>query len=147
MRVVLDRWGRDDELKGRVLRVEPAGYTRVSALGVDEQRVPVRVEITSPRDEWPELGDAFRVEARFILWEGEDVVQVPSSALFRRDDHWAVFVVEDEQAALKTVKTGRRSGLWTQVTEGLSGDEVVITHPGDRIESGVGVEVDLRDYQ
>ncbi|TDT40406.1 HlyD family secretion protein [Halospina denitrificans] len=147
MRVVLDRWGRDDELEGRVHRVEPAGYTRVSALGVDEQRVPVRVEITSPREQWPELGDAFRVEARFILWEGEDVVQVPSSALFRRDDSWAIFVVEDGQAVLKTVKTGRRSGLWTQVTDGLSGDEVVITHPGDRIESGVGVEVDLRGYQ
>ncbi len=147
MPVVLERWGREEQLKGRVRRVEPAGFTRVSALGVDEQRVPVRVEIVSPREQWEHLGDGYRVEARFILWQGDEVVQVPTSALFRDADRRAVFVVEDGRAQLRPVETGRRNGLWTQVTEGLEPGEVIITHPGDRIEDGVRVSAEIRQYR
>lgn len=144
MRVVLERWGGAGDLEGRVRRVEPAGFTRVSALGVDEQRVPVQVNITSPRAEWRELGDGYRVEGRFILWEGEDVVQIPTSALFRSDDRWAVFVVEEGRAAQREVAIGRRSGLRTQITAGVEPGEIVITHPSDRVADGTRVDAEMR---
>jgi HlyD family secretion protein len=142
MRVVLERWGGSEPLEGRVRLVEPAGFKRVSALGVDEQRVPVLVEITAPREDWDSLGEGYRVEARFVLWEGEDVVQVPISALFRKDDAWNVFVVDNGRARERPVEVGRRSGLWTQILAGLEPDEVVITHPGDRVVDGVRVATD-----
>ncbi len=142
MRVIIERWGGGDDLEGRVRRIEPSGFTRVSALGVDEQRVPVLVGIASPREQWEHLGDGFRIEARFILWEGDDVLHVPTSALFRTDNRWAVFVVRDGRAMQKAVTIGRRSGLRTQVLEGLAEGEVVITHPGDRIGDGIRVAVD-----
>lgn len=147
MRVILERWGGGEDLEGEVRRVEPAGFMRVSALGVEEQRVPVLVRITSPRDEWLQLGEGYRVEGRFILWEGEDEVQVPTSALFRDDDRWSVYVAENGRAELRRVSIGRRSGLWTQITSGLEVGEVVITHPGDRVGDGVRVAVDMRPYR
>lgn len=142
MRVRIERWGGDNDLEGEVRRVEPGGFMRVSALGVDEQRVPVMVRITSPREEWQQLGDGYRVEARFILWEGDDVLHIPTSALFRSDDQWHVFVVEDGRARLRAVETGRRAGLRTQITDGLAQGDVIITHPGDRVEDGTRVRVD-----
>lgn len=142
MRVEIARWGGDTDLQGEVRRVEPGGFMRVSALGVDEQRVPVMVRITSPRDDWQQLGDGYRIEARFILWEGDDVIHIPTSALFRSDDQWTVFVVEDGRARLRAVETGRRSGLRTQITDGLETGETIITHPGDRIAEGIRVAVD-----
>ena len=147
MRVVLERWGDPEPLESRVRRVEPAGFQRISALGVEEQRVPVRLEITTPRAVWRHLGHGYRVEARFILWEGDDITQIPTSALFRHDGDWAVFVVEDDRARLREVSIGRRSGLWTQITEGLHAGDVIITHPGDRIEEGTRVEAEVRDYR
>lgn len=144
MRVLLQRWGGGADLEGEVRRVEPAGFMRVSALGVEEQRVPVLVRISSPRGEWAQLGEGFRVEGRFMLWEGEDVLQIPSSALFRVDDRWSVYVVENGRARLRQVDTGRRAGLQTQIKSGLEAGEIVITHPGDRVRDGVRVAVDLR---
>jgi HlyD family secretion protein len=144
MRVILERWGGGSELEGRVRRVEPAGFQRISALGVEEQRVPVMVEFASPRADWAELGDGYRVEARVVLWEDDEVLQIPTSALFRHEGRWAVFVVNNGRAELRTVSTGRRSGLWTQATGGLRAGEVLITHPSDRIEHGSRVAPDLR---
>lgn len=143
MRVILERWGGGDELEGRVRRVEPAGFQRVSALGVEEQRVPVLVELVTPREEWANLGDGYRVEARFVLWEDADVLQIPTSALFRHEGAWAVFVVNNGRAERRLIRTGRRSGLWTQVTDGISAGEIVITHPSDRIAHGARVRADL----
>ncbi|ANB02179.1 efflux RND transporter periplasmic adaptor subunit [Ectothiorhodospira sp. BSL-9] len=140
MRVVLERWGGGDELEARVRRVEPAGFEKVSALGVEEQRVWVWSRITSPREAWEHLGDGYRVEARFVLWEGDEVVHIPTSALFRDQDRWAVFVVEEGRARLRSVETGRRSGLRTQIESGLEPGEWVITHPGERVGDGVRVE-------
>lgn len=145
MQVAIRHWGRDQVLEGEVRRVAPAGYTRVSALGVDEQRVPVHVIITSPREQWASLGDAFRVEARIILWEGEEVLQVPSSALIREDEEWGLFVINDGRALFRPVSIGRRSGLWTEITGGIQPGETIITHPGDRVETGVSVNVTVRD--
>lgn len=140
-RVLFERWGGSDPLEGRVWVVEPVGFTKVSALGVEEQRVWVIADFTSPRDRWERLGDGYRVEARFILWEDENVLQIPTSALFRHANGWAVFVVESDEARLRRVELGRRSGLTAQIVAGLQDQEKVITHPGDAVEDGVRVQV------
>lgn len=138
-RAVLERWGDDRPLEARVRVVEPVGFTKVSALGVEEQRVNVIADITSPPEQWQRLGHAYRVEANFILWEGERVLQIPASALFRTGDDWAVFVVESGKARHRTVNVGQRSGLAAQVLGGLAEGEAVIAHPDDTIADGVSV--------
>jgi HlyD family secretion protein len=139
MRVEISGWGGPTVLEGRVRRVEPSGFTRVSALGVDEQRVPVIVDFTDVTEAAGYLGVGFRVEAAFVLWEGDSVIQVPTSALFRVDDRWAVFVVEDGRARQRWVEPGRRSGMDTQIETGLKPGEFVLVHPGDRVRDGVRV--------
>jgi HlyD family secretion protein len=140
MRVELERWGGDEVLPGRVRRIEPAGFTHISAVGVEEQRVWVIVDFDAQRERWKDLGDGYRVEARFILWEGDDVLQVPASALFREEKRWAVYVIEDGEAVRRTVTPGRRSGLLTEIQDGLEPGERVILHPGQDIEPGRRVE-------
>jgi len=140
-KVLFERWGGDGILEGRVRVVEPVGFTKVSALGVEEQRVWVIVDFVSPREQWQRLGDGYRVDASFVLWEADDVLQVPTSAVFRQGNGWAVFVVEDETARLRSVEPGRRGGLRTQIVSGLDVGETVITHPGDTITDGVRVQM------
>jgi HlyD family secretion protein len=147
MKVLIHGWGGDEILPATVRRVEPAGFTRISALGVEEQRVPVIVDFTDPREAWNALGEGYRIEARFILWEGDDVLQVPTSTLFRIDEGWAVFVIEDNRARLRPVQIGRRSGLITQVISGLEPGEKVVTHPGDRVSDGSRVTTGIRIYR
>ena len=138
-RVLFHRWGGDDPLEGVVRVVEPTGFTKISALGVEEQRVLVISDIVSPRAEWERLGDGYRVEAAFILWQADDVLKMPSSALFREGADWAVFALEDGRARLRKVSVGRRSGLEVQVLDGIGEDETVIVHPGDDVVDGVRV--------
>lgn len=138
-RVMFERWGGDEELEGTVRTVEPTGFTKFSALGVEEQRVLVIADIISSPEAWQRLGDGYRVEARFIVWEREDALTVPASALFRRDDGWAVFVVEQDRARLRQVRLGPGSGLLTEVVDGLAPGEVVIVHPDDAVDEGVRV--------
>jgi HlyD family secretion protein len=139
MRVIFERWGGEEPLEGKVRIIEPAGFTKISALGVEEQRVLVIADITSPSEEWERLGDGFRVEASFILWEGDDVLQVPESSLFRYEDGWAVFAMENGKASLRRVKLGHRSGLAAEIVSGLKAGETVITHPDESIEDGTSV--------
>jgi HlyD family secretion protein len=140
MPVLYERWGGDKPLTGLVRRVEPVGFTKISALGVEEQRVLVISDITSDAEQWQTLGDGYRVESRFILWENEDVLQIPASALFRLGDRWALFVMEDDKAKRRVVKVGRRNGLSAQILDGLAEGEAVITHPDKTIEDGIGVK-------
>jgi HlyD family secretion protein len=140
-RVLFERWGGDHVLEGRVRVVEPVGFTKISALGVEEQRVFVVADLTSPQEEWSRLGDGYRVESVFILWEEDDVLKVPTSALFRVGDNWALFSVADDTAQLRKVEIGQRSGLETQILNGVGEGTVVIPHPSDAIEDGVTVEV------
>ena len=140
MRVEFHRWGGEKVLQGRVRTVEPVGFTKVSALGVEEQRVLVISDITSDPAEWQDLGDGYRVESEFILWESDDVLQIPASALFRFDDGWAVFVMENGKAVRRAVKVGKRNGLSAQIIEGLAEGEKVITHPDNTIDDGVAVK-------
>lgn len=135
-RVLFERWGGDRVLEGKVSRVEPAGFTKVSALGVEEQRVWVIVAFTSPREQWQRLGDGYRVEASFILWEGQDVLQIPASSLFRDGDGWAAFVVKEGRAAKRRVEIGRRNALAAQVLSGVEAGEQVVVHPDDRVREG-----------
>lgn len=138
-RVVFNRWGGEGSLEGKVRVVEPTGFTKVSALGVEEQRVWVIVAFTSPASQWLRLGDGYRVEASFILWESGDVLQIPASALFRDGEGWAAFVVEQGKAVKRRVEVGQRSGLSTQILSGIKADERVIVHPDEQVREGVSV--------
>ena len=139
-KVILDRWGGEQAVAGRVRVVEPSGFTKISALGVEEQRVRVIVDFTSPREAWQRLGDGYRVEARFVLWEGKDVLQLPTSALFRHGEGWAVFALDGKRARLTPVETGQRAGLATQVLSGLAAGARVVSHPDDTLSDGARVK-------
>jgi HlyD family secretion protein len=138
-RVLLERWGGETLLEGIVRTVEPMGFTKVSALGVEEQRVRVIADLASPAADWQRLGDGYRVEASFVVWERDDALTVPASALFRRDAGWRVFVVERGRARERAVTPGHSSGLLTEVSEGIAVGETVIVHPGDAVADGVRV--------
>ncbi len=135
--VRLTEWGGEGALRGRVRRVEPAGYTKVSALGIEEQRVDVLIDFTEPPP--AQLGHGFRVMAAITVWSGEDVLQVPAGALFRRGADWMVFVIEDGRARLRRLRIGRRNPGAAQVLGGLAAGEQVILFPSDRIADGVEV--------
>ena len=139
--VHIERWGGDEALDGRVKRIEPSAFTKVSALGVEEQRVNVVIGIESPRETWEALGDGYRVETRIRIWRDEDVLRVPTSALFRTGEGWAVYVVRDHTAELRVVTIGRQTGLLASVEDGLDEGERVIVHPSDQIADGVKVEL------
>ena len=133
------RWGGDAPLQGVVKLVEPTGFTKVSSLGVEEQRVRVICDISTEYETWKALGDGYRVEAEFILWEQDDVLQVPASALFRRGSEWAVFAVSGDRAVITKVELGARNGLAAQVISGLADGDQVIVYPGDAVADGVRV--------
>jgi HlyD family secretion protein len=136
-RVVIEAWGGVQPLTGRVRRVEPFGFTKVSALGIEEQRVNVLVDILDRREVWSRLGHGYRVEPRIMLWESDSVLRVPLSALFRQGDRWAVFVERSGRAELRQVDIGQQNGLEAEVLAGLEAGERVVLHPGDRIAPGV----------
>jgi len=138
--VLFKRWGRDDPLTGSVRMVEPAGFTKVSSLGVEEQRVLVIVDITSPPDQWRVLGDGYRLEAHFIVWEGKDILQVSASALFRSGKDWAVFVDEKGKARRRMVEVGQRNGLTAEIISGLKENEMVVAYPEDSISDGTKIK-------
>ncbi len=136
MRVLLTRWGGDGTLQGSVRTIEPTGFTKISALGVEEQRVLVIVDIDSAPELWERLGDGYRVETAFILWEEPEVLQIPTSAMFRDGDGWAVYVVNQNRAERRKVEPGQRGGIYTQVLSGLEEGDQIINHPGDNLEVG-----------
>lgn len=138
-RVIIENWGGDKPLAGKVLRVEPLGKTKVSALGIEEQRVDVVIDFTGPRARWEKLGHGFRVETRIVLWEADKVLKVPLSAVFRVGDRWAVFVAAGSRARRRIVQIGRRTSLEAVVAGGLKAGERVVVHPSDRIIDGVRV--------
>ena len=145
MPVRFHRWGGGEALTGRVRRVEPSGFTEISALGVEEQRVRVIADIATPHEQWSGLGAAYRVEAEFILWAAEDVLQVPETALFETDRGPAVYVIEDGVARRHAVRTGRRGALDVQITEGLEAGDTVIVQPPRTIADGTRVTTLARE--
>ena len=139
-RVELEQWGGPKPLEARVRLVEPAAFTKISALGVEEQRVNVVADIITPVAERASLGDNFRVEARVIVWETENTLKVPVSALFRRGGSSAAYIVRGGKAVLVPVEAGRSSGSEVQVLKGLNAGDEVILYPGDRVSDGQRVK-------
>jgi HlyD family secretion protein len=139
-RALIERWGGDNALEGVVRRVEPYGFTKVSALGVEEQRVKVVIDITESAEHWRTLGHGYRVEPRIVLWESQDVLQLPLSALFRNGAEWAVFVNRDGRARLQTVAIGHMNGIDAEVLDGVVAGDAVVVHPSDRVSDGARIE-------
>jgi HlyD family secretion protein len=135
-KVALERWGGATPLVGRVRRVEPSGFTKISALGVEEQRVWVVIDIVSSREAWTTLGDGYRVDIKITVDEMETATVVPIGSLFRRGDAWQTFVVDRGMARLRTVKVSRRSGRLAAVAEGLRPGETVIVYPPQALKDG-----------
>ncbi len=134
--VILEGWGGPNPLKARVRMVEPYGFTKVSALGIEEQRVNVIADFVDPPGN---LGDGYRVEARIVIWESPDVLIVPGSALFREGEHWSAFVVESGRAHRTSVEIGHRNALEAEVLHGLTPGEQVILHPPNDLKDGAPV--------
>ena len=139
-RVLIEAWGGEHSLDGVVERVEPFGFTKVSALGIEEQRVNAIIDITSPHEQWQSLAHGYRVEPRIIVWESEDELRVPLSALFREGNRWAVFVNDGGTAELRFVEIGREDGRYAQILDGLAEGERIVLHPNDRIAEGTRIE-------
>ncbi len=131
--VLIENWGGDGPLRAKVRTIESSGFTKISALGVEEQRVNVVMDFV---DDSGRLGDGYRVDVRIIVWEGGDVMVVPSSALFRRATAWSVFVVESGRARMRDVEIGHRSALQAEIVKGLAEYEAVILHPGNQVTDG-----------
>ncbi len=136
MRVTLTDWGGDVPMGGTVERVEPAGFTKVSALGVEEQRVNVIIDVDDDAAAWAAMGDGFRVEVRIAIWTAADVVTAPTSALFRAGDAWAVYVLDGGRARRAIVTPGHRTPLAAEVISGLAPGTRVVVHPPDTLTDG-----------
>lgn len=140
-RVIIEGWGGPEDLIGKVRRVEPSGFTKVSALGIEEQRVNVIIDFVGDPNEREGLAHGYRVDARIIVWSGEGVLTVPLGALFRDGGQWAVFVVQDGTARLTRVEIGRNGPFDAEILGGLEPGATVILHPSDRIHDGAPVEL------
>ncbi len=138
--VTIEHWGGPSVLAGRVRRVEPAAFTKISTLGVEEQRVNVLIDIVSPLERWSGLGDAYQVDAKIVVFTQEDATIIPAGALFRRGERWNVFVSEDGRARVREVTLIRRSGRVAAVSEGLDVGDRVIVYPSDRVSDGTRIK-------
>lgn len=136
--VRIDGWG-GPPITGRVTRVDPAGFVKVSALGIEEQRVRTTIDFVDSSEAWSRLGHDYRVIVHVTVWQRADVLTVPVAALFRKDDNWAVFSIVDGRARTTQVKIGRRNNRMAEVVSGLSDGSRVVLHPSDRIKDGVSV--------
>ncbi len=136
---IIDRWGGDQPLQGTVRRVEPFGFRKTSALGIEEQRVNVIIDLTSPVEQWSRLGHGYQVEARVVLWQTDAALTVPLTAIFRNEQQWAVFVRQGGRAVLQNVRIGHRNGIVAEVVDGLTAGQQVVLHPSDRVIDGVRI--------
>lgn len=135
--VFIEEWGGSEALEARVRTIEPSAFTKVSALGIEEQRVNVVADLTTPS---AALGDGYRVEGRIIVWQADNVLQVPVSALFRRGESWCLFVVENGEASLRQIEVGQRTPFEIEVKSGLDEGAQLIIHPSNQIQEGMRIE-------
>lgn len=138
-RVWFDDWGGEAPLRGAVRVVEPGAFTKVSALGVEEQRVNVIADFADGQPQAAALGDGYRVDARIVVWEGTDVLKVPAAALFRRGEGWAVFAIAGGRARLRSIAVGHSNDVEAEVRTGIGEGESVVLYPSDRIDDGTRV--------
>jgi HlyD family secretion protein len=132
----IEQWGGDNPLQGRVRRVEPAAFTKISALGVEEQRVIVLCDLINPPDAARALGDRYRVEVRVAVWHADDVLVAPSGALFRQGNAWKTFIHRNGRAELAAIEAGRSDGRLTEILSGLKPGDKVLLHPPDTVRDG-----------
>ncbi|MEM9484175.1 MAG: efflux RND transporter periplasmic adaptor subunit, partial [Cyanobacteria bacterium P01_F01_bin.116] len=137
--IIVDQWGGPEPLTATVSYIEPAAFTEVSALGVEEQRVNVIGTLSDPVAN--PLGDRYRIEARIVTWASDDVLQVPVSALYRCEESWCVFVVKDDRVQPREISTDHRSTMAAEVTDGLQSEERVVLHPSDQLQAGRQVKL------
>jgi len=136
--VMIEGWGGPEALEARVRLIEPSAFTKVSALGIEEQRVNVVADLTTPS---AALGDGYRVEGGIVVWQADDVLKVPVSSLFRRGESWSVFVVQNGEAHLREVEVGQRTSFEAEIRQGLEAGTEVIVHPSNQITDGTGVDI------
>lgn len=139
----IEAWGGEQTLRARVKRIDPAGFTKVSALGIEEQRVNAVLDIVDPKETWTALGHDFRVFVRISVWKSDNALRVPISALFRTGKDWSVFKVVASKAGLTRVEVGHRNAEVAQILSGLAAGDTVILHPSDKV--GDGLEVTERN--
>jgi HlyD family secretion protein len=138
--VHIENWGGEETLNGKVRRVEPFGFTKTSALGIEEQRVNVIIDFTSPQTAWSRIAHGYQVDVRIILWQGQNVLKLPLTALFRDGQAWGVFVEKNGTAKQRRVNIGRRTGFEAEIVQGVNAGERIIVHPSDKITEGVLIE-------
>lgn len=138
-RVWLEQWGGTEPLEARVRLVEPSAFTKISALGVEEQRVYVIADFNDPVERRVALGDSYRVEARIVIWEKPDALRAPAGALFQQAGKWKTFLVENGRASLRDVKVGRSNGVETEIVDGVAADASLVVYPGDKVADGTRV--------
>jgi HlyD family secretion protein len=137
--VRISRWGGEGELNGRVRLIEPFGITKVSSLGIEEQRVNVIIDITDPHPKWARLGHGYQIDASIIRWRSDRALLVPVGALFRSGGEWSVFQVVDGRARLRHVKIGHMNDENAELVEGLNVGDQVVSHPGENVLEGARV--------
>lgn len=138
-RVWLEQWGGADPLEARVRLVEPSAFTKISALGVEEQRVYVVADLNDAVERRAALGDSYRVEARIVIWEKQDALRAPAGALFQQAGKWRTYLVENGRASLRDVKVGRSNGVETEIVDGVTAEASLVVYPGDKIADGTRV--------
>ena len=138
-RVIIDGWGGGQSLSGSVRRIEPYGYTKISALGIEEQRVKVLIDFDDA-SQAERLGHGYRVQVHIVLWQSDSTLAAPMTALFRVDDQWAVFIEHNGQALQRMVRTGRNDGIYTQIIDGVEQGQRVVVHPGEQVREGVRLQ-------
>ncbi len=138
-RVLVEQWGGAGTLEGRVRRVEPSGFMKVSALGVEEQRVNIHIDLVDASATGQRLGDGYRVEVRIVVWEQPDVLKVPMGGLFRRGADWAVFALEGNRLRARIVDIGQRNGTEAQIVDGLEAGQAIVLHPPDSLADGTRI--------
>jgi HlyD family secretion protein len=136
--VRIDGWG-GLPIRARVTRVDPAGFLKVSALGIEEQRVHVTIDFVDPPEAWSRLGHDYRVTVHVTVWSSENALTLPVGAIFRSDERWAVFVVRDGRARVTPIEVGHRNNRLAEVVSGLAAGDRVVLHPSDRITDGVSI--------
>jgi HlyD family secretion protein len=139
--VLIEQWGGNHPLNARVRRVEPSGFMKVSALGVEEQRVNVIIDLVDGAAAARQLGDGYRVEVRVVIWRDEAALKVSIGAVFRSGDQWAAFVVDKDVARLQTVQLGQRNEREGQITGGVAEGQTVVLHPPDTLKDGMRVRI------
>ena len=138
-RVIVEGWGGEQPLRGTVRRVEPFGYTKISALGIEEQRVKTLIDFTAAPPELARLGHGYRVQVRIVLWESAATLAAPLTALFREGQDWAVFAENDGRAVKRQVNVGHNDGIYAQILSGVQRGERVIVNPGESVRDGVRI--------